>query len=213
MEDGALNEKLSIRNSVKSLKRYGSTSSHTKLNETLVKHIISSADTLQGIALKYGVTTEQIRRANRLWASDSLFLREYLMIPVVVNSPFSPSESSTNFPSSEPISVQSSPPVTTSIAGSLGEKTIDEFLGKIDTSIAITKSEVKKCQGNSEFLSDIDGGYEKRKPAMSRMRLAANNNTTPDLLQTSHAVVMTQGRKVRTSLQRLAQQQDEIFEL
>lgn len=94
--------------------------------------------------------TEQIRRANRLWASDSLFLREYLMIPVVVNSPFSPSEPSTNFPPSEPVSIQSNTPVTTSIAGSLGEKTIDEFLGKIDSSIAITKSEVQKCQGNSE---------------------------------------------------------------
>ena len=26
--------------------------------------------------------TEQIRRVNRLWASDSLFLREHLFIPV-----------------------------------------------------------------------------------------------------------------------------------
>lgn len=60
MEDGALNEKLSIRNSVKSLKRYGSTSSHTKLNETLIKHTVSSIDTLQGIALKYGVTVSYL---------------------------------------------------------------------------------------------------------------------------------------------------------
>jgi len=26
--------------------------------------------------------TEQIRRINRLWASDSLFLREHLLIPI-----------------------------------------------------------------------------------------------------------------------------------
>ena len=33
--------------------------------------------------------TEQIRRANRLWATDSLFLREYLLIPVPVDNPLS----------------------------------------------------------------------------------------------------------------------------
>lgn len=171
MEDSGFNEKLSIRNSARSLKKYGSTSNHIKRNETLVKHIISANDTLQGIALKYGVTvrtwliiylwlngitlgifqTEQIRRANRLWATDSLFLREHLMIPVPSNSPFSPTEPSPFPPSSSSDPIQLQAPAThATIAGSLGEKTIDEFLGKIDSSIAITKNEVKKCQGNSE---------------------------------------------------------------
>lgn len=33
--------------------------------------------------------TEQIRRVNRLWASDSLFLREHLFIPINPESPLS----------------------------------------------------------------------------------------------------------------------------
>lgn len=203
MEDSGLNEKLSIRNSARSLKKYGSTSSHVKRNDTLIKHFVTATDTLQGIALKYGVTTEQIRRANRLWATDSLFLREHLMVPVPADSPFSPTEQPNNAAVlSKSLSVEGASTPTEV------EKSIHEFLGEIDSSIAITKNEVKKCQGNSEFLSDVDIGYERRKPAVSRMRLAANNNTNPP-----DTVVMTQGRKVRTSLQRLAQQQDEIFEL
>ncbi|KAI5722423.1 hypothetical protein M8J76_008102 [Diaphorina citri] len=79
----SMDERISIRDSAKSLKKYGSTSNNGfRKPETFVKHMISSSDTLQGIALKYGVTTEQIRRTNRLWANDSLFLRESLLIPV-----------------------------------------------------------------------------------------------------------------------------------
>lgn len=37
----------------------------------------------------YFLQTEQIRRINRLWASDSLFLREHLLIPVSADSPAS----------------------------------------------------------------------------------------------------------------------------
>ena len=46
--------------------------------------------------------TEQIRRANKLWATDSLFLREYLLIPMPVDNPLSmqsidaPTETETN---------------------------------------------------------------------------------------------------------------------
>lgn len=56
MTEEIANEKLSIRNSLRSLKKYGSTSSHVKQPVNLVKHFVSSSDTLQGIALRYGVT-------------------------------------------------------------------------------------------------------------------------------------------------------------
>lgn len=88
-----MDERVSIRDSAKSLKKYGSISKNNnfKKPETYIKHMISSTDTLQGIALKYGVTTEQIRRANRLWANDSLFLRESLLIPVPLLEPMTSS--------------------------------------------------------------------------------------------------------------------------
>lgn len=83
-----LNEKQSIRESARSLKKYGSTSYNMRSNEVVIRHEINKTDTLQGIALKYGCTTEQIRRANRLFASDSLFLRQYLLVPVEKSSEF-----------------------------------------------------------------------------------------------------------------------------
>lgn len=51
-----MEEKISIRESAKSLKKYGSTNNHHKRPEHYIKHTISRSDTLQGIALKYGVT-------------------------------------------------------------------------------------------------------------------------------------------------------------
>lgn len=84
---------------------------------------------------------EQIRRANRLWASDSLFLREYLLIPVP--------DSKTATPVSPPPDVAKSPPATKQEDDSEDEN-LSRFLGKIDASIASTKEEVRKVQGNSE---------------------------------------------------------------
>lgn len=49
-------EKLSISESARSLKKYGSTSRHINRNENYVKHYVGNTDTLQGIALKYDVT-------------------------------------------------------------------------------------------------------------------------------------------------------------
>ncbi|KAM7360023.1 lysM peptidoglycan-binding domain-containing protein red isoform 1-T1 [Cochliomyia hominivorax] len=92
------NEKQSIRESARSLKKYGSTCCNHQIrnNETLVRHDVEKTDTLQGIALKYGCTTEQIRRANRLFASDSLFLRQFLLVPVEKSSPYYPNASTIN---------------------------------------------------------------------------------------------------------------------
>ena len=61
-DNDEMEERRSIRNSGKALKKYGSTAKHLKRNEILVKHIVSNTDTLQGIALKYGVT---VRKENK----------------------------------------------------------------------------------------------------------------------------------------------------
>ncbi|KAH8407950.1 hypothetical protein KR222_004991, partial [Zaprionus bogoriensis] len=83
------NEKQSIRDSSRTLKKYGSTCCNSlRNNEILIRHTVEKTDTLQGISLKYGATTEQIRRANRLFASDSLFLRQFLLVPVEKSSPY-----------------------------------------------------------------------------------------------------------------------------
>ncbi|XP_064192535.1 lysM and putative peptidoglycan-binding domain-containing protein 2-like [Anguilla rostrata] len=62
---------------------YGSTASVTApLGEKYIVHRVTDSDTLQGIALKYGVTMEQIKRANKLFGNDCIFLRNSLNIPV-----------------------------------------------------------------------------------------------------------------------------------
>eukprot|EP00064_Thunnus_orientalis_P019359 superscaffoldBa00004808_g19477 len=48
-----------------------------------IEHKIQPGDTLQGLSLKYGVSMEQIKRANRLYTNDSIFLKKSLSIPVL----------------------------------------------------------------------------------------------------------------------------------
>ncbi|KAJ9597227.1 hypothetical protein L9F63_011901 [Diploptera punctata] len=203
MAEGQREERRSIRESAKSLKKYGSTCNHFKRQDHFIKHAVVEGETLQGIALKYGVTMEQLRRVNRLWASDSLFLRESLMIPV-----------SKPDVAMSPTDLLDEDIRTPSIAGSTSnsdseERSITDILVKIDSSIATTKTQVKKSLGNSEFVdkSDVMGNVRK-KAATSRMRQHQSaHNDVP------HPVVMTQSRIVRSSLQRLEKEQDEMFEL
>ncbi|KAH7102000.1 hypothetical protein BKA62DRAFT_702056 [Auriculariales sp. MPI-PUGE-AT-0066] len=46
------------------------------------KHVVAPGDSLAGIALRYGVNVAALRRANGLWANDSIHLRKTLTIPL-----------------------------------------------------------------------------------------------------------------------------------
>lgn len=71
------------------IRSYGSTASVTaSLGEKFIEHRVTDSDTLQGIALKYGVTMEQIKRANKLFSNDCIFLKNSLNIPVVSEKRF-----------------------------------------------------------------------------------------------------------------------------
>ncbi|XP_028402597.1 lysM and putative peptidoglycan-binding domain-containing protein 2-like [Dendronephthya gigantea] len=48
----------------------------------LAVHSLDQSDTLQGLAIKYGVTVEQIRRVNKLWTNDNIHILKTLNIPV-----------------------------------------------------------------------------------------------------------------------------------
>lgn len=54
--DNLFNERQSIRDSARQLKKYGSTCNHVRNSEYLIRHNLQQTDTLQGIALKYGCT-------------------------------------------------------------------------------------------------------------------------------------------------------------
>ena len=97
---------------------------------------------------------EKIRRANRLFASDSLFLREYLMIPVPKDSPISSPEEIPD--RSEMLkhraSVAGVPSGTNEfLCGSPDEKkSFDDFLNRLDSSFASIKKDVEKTSEKSE---------------------------------------------------------------
>ncbi|XP_059612335.1 lysM and putative peptidoglycan-binding domain-containing protein 1 [Phlebotomus argentipes] len=233
-EDSFFTEKQSIRESGRSLKKYGSTCNHVRNTDVLVRHEVEKTDTLQGIALKYGCSTEQIRRANRLYASDSLFLRQYLMVPVDRNSPYAPKDER---PHSLP------PQRANTFAGSCSTDTnansrsldhmamspdeenrrsVDEFLGKIDSTIAESRKYVKKSQNSIDFLSpdcvDGDGMFSptskrSNSASYSHPGSSSHHRNSSSGSDSSHLIMMTQGRHVQNSLQRLERQQDELFEL
>ncbi|KAF3692393.1 LysM and putative peptidoglycan-binding domain-containing protein 1 [Channa argus] len=52
------------------------------VHQRRIEHKLQPGETLQGLALKYGVSMEQIKRANRLYTNDSIFLKSTLFIPV-----------------------------------------------------------------------------------------------------------------------------------
>lgn len=196
---------------------------------------------------------EQIRRANRLFANDSLFLREFLMIPVHKDSPFYP-----NDPTDQRSMVKRANTIATAPSSSKDffspsdsmdsltsptdedehRKFMEEFLDKIDTSIASSKKMVKEQQKNSDYISSshsddslyssgnsfINHNYDLAHPSGSsayqqQYYQSMNHQSARHSLggmsnnDTTQLIVKTQGRHVKNSLQRLEKQQDEIFEL
>lgn len=302
MEDETIfGEKQSIRDSARTLKKYGSisgggssgnscgtsSSGHRSpallATEALIRHDVERTDTLQGIALKYGCSMEQIRRINRLLPTDTIFLRPFLMIPVEKDSPYYPTDpaaiirpsslggllprlGTTTTSSSASSSTVTTPGVDPSAIAEESaispeeesRKNMEEFLGKIDSSIASTRKHIAESQRNSEFVSsqsddnifssgasmNSSGYYSKPRaystasssssissyqqyhyggggggggPSSSsshhyqrHQRQSSSGSTASD---TSQLIVMTQGKRVQSSLQKLEKQQDELFEL
>uniref|UniRef100_A0A1L8E3R7 Putative cell wall macromolecule catabolic process n=1 Tax=Nyssomyia neivai TaxID=330878 RepID=A0A1L8E3R7_9DIPT len=232
MEEDFEQEKLSISRG--RAKKYGSTCNHVRNTDILVRHEVEKSDTLQGIALKYGCSTEQIRRANRLYASDSLFLRQYYSgTSVDRNSPYATSkdERPHSLPPQRSASLAENCSADTNANTSRSldhmalspdeenRRSVDEFLGKIDSTIAESRKYVKKSQNSIDFLSpdcvDGDGIFSptKRTNSASYSGTSHHRNSSSSGSDTSHLIMMTQGRHVQNSLQRHERQQDELFEL
>lgn len=197
------------------MRSYGScTSRHStpRANVRVVRHRVTSGDTLQGLALKYGVTMEDIKRENRMWTTDSLFLRESLEIPV------QSSEAGTNGTHREPS--PNSPQRTLSLDTSRqDEENIRDFLGRIDTSIKKTKSQIKELNvtGVTEIPSDLA-----LNPGLSSQSYQnGNSQSLGDVNARSFSsvdfapktTVVTSGRKVKTSLQKHRREHEQMFEL
>jgi len=116
-----------------------------KSTVTYKKHAIGSSDTLQGIALKYSVSTEELRRINKLYSSDSLFLRTFLLIPI----------ETAKAPVKEDCS-KSRADASTNHKHGHAESEIDAtlFLKQMDSKILAGKNAFKDFQTRIETMSD-----------------------------------------------------------
>lgn len=168
--------------------KYGSTCKYVSRSGKTIKHVVQPNDTLQGIALRYGVTTEELKRANRLWTSDSLFLRPWLAVPVLeAGPPGAPGApgggDGTNGPPREEAAQQP-------------DESMDDFLGRIDSSIARSRNQLRLLS------STRYGDCSPEDPPASGV---AARDSVPA------PVVMT--RQVKHSLQRHERDHEEIFQL
>nr|CAG4644308.1 EOG090X0DPX [Lepidurus arcticus] len=248
-----LDEKASISflTGTKSVRKYGSTAQHQpatmKASSRVIEHKVQPHDTLQGLALRYETTMEHIKRFNRLWTNDSLFLRESLKIPV--SEDFRDKEA--NFRSTIPSTSQESPTHIGNHNSSIVEgcdnsfssqntimgtdSNLKDFLGRMDSSIEQGKLTAEKLQDiNFDLISvlfifsslilkhpafgDAYSNVRLRRSQSSRLK---SNSSAQNSCQTtefgppsnSEPYVATTGKKVWSSLQRLEQTQDEMFEL
>ncbi|NXI43252.1 LYSM1 protein, partial [Galbula dea] len=96
------------------------------------EHRLEPGDTLQGLALRYGVTMEQIKRANRLYTSDTIFLKPTLLIPM-------PTEPGAPCPEDEDASVRPGDTLATPTP-SRHDLSATDFLRQLDAEIGRSKA-------------------------------------------------------------------------
>ncbi|XP_067263302.1 lysM and putative peptidoglycan-binding domain-containing protein 1 [Chanodichthys erythropterus] len=188
---------------------YGSlvSSSLSPVRQRRIEHKVQPGETLQGLSLKYGVSMEQIKRANRLYTNDSIFLKESLFIPVLTESvsftngvelteeESSPAQSHTEISNETPKSQTES---------SRCEVNADlspvEYLKKIDSLISKSKqAAVKTCQeGEKQFSS------------MEQLR---HSNRKFDTVSSQQAILGAVPVTITRRTRNLRDREDEIFQL
>ncbi|CAM2099131.1 lysM and putative peptidoglycan-binding domain-containing protein 2 [Lepidochelys kempii] len=160
------------------IRSYGSTASvAAPLAERYLEHRLSAGDTLQGIALKYGVTMEQIKRANKLFTNDCIFLRETLNIPVISEKPLLFNGlNSLESPENEiidislcgegPMTVQEessssspSPQEPDNQPAAPEELSAKDFLHRLDLQIKLSKQAVRKLKDEDIREEDEESPY------------------------------------------------------
>lgn len=218
---------------------------------------------------RFSLQMEQIKRTNRLHTTDTIFLRQYLMIPVPLDSPVNSGGGSSSdvrrshsldvqyydsplFPSndtstgSSTITASSSMTSCKSSEQSVPEPDPDEdienFLSKVDSSIAVTKKSVEQTRKQSDILAkihettDCEQREDDNSTCFNNPSYDGNCNTNGAAggggttyagtrrkyegayqnLTEDHSVGSRRNssrRHIKNSIHRLEKQQDELFEL
>jgi len=64
-------------------KTYGTCNGSSSLWSSFQEHIVASGETLAGLALRYNITLQDLKLANKLWTNEGLFPGRSLKIPVI----------------------------------------------------------------------------------------------------------------------------------
>ncbi|XP_040198617.1 lysM and putative peptidoglycan-binding domain-containing protein 2 [Rana temporaria] len=178
VSEGESEAELSLSLARTKTRSYGSTASvTTPWTERFIDHPVSPSDTLQGIALKYGVTMEQIKRANKLFSTDCIFLKKSLNIPVIsdktslfnglnlLDSPETESQEDSNIQGEDIVSAPaknasppSSPESNRPIVTQDEELSAKDFLHRLDLQIKRSTQAAKRLKEEEYLRHDQEEG-------------------------------------------------------
>ncbi|KAG7336010.1 hypothetical protein KOW79_000703 [Hemibagrus wyckioides] len=182
-------------------KSYGSlvNASVSPVRQKPIQHKVQPGETLQGLSLKYGVSMEQIKRANRLYTNDSIFLKKVLSIPILTESLSSTNEEESSLqyhqvPVENGQTVSDSQEVTADISPS-------DYLKRMDSLINQSKQAAIKTfqEGQKQFSSTEQDLYRRQEPYGSSPSEQALLGSVP--------LTITKRTK------KLRDREDEIFQL
>ncbi|XP_062321476.1 lysM and putative peptidoglycan-binding domain-containing protein 1 [Osmerus eperlanus] len=199
---------------------YGSLvkSSLSPLRQRRIEHLVQPGETLQGLSLKYGVSMEDIKRANRLYTNDSIFLKTSLSIPVFL-APDSYNEqglAEENLNQAKDTicnSDQHWKPVRNSIKEDCLEEELSpmDFLKRMDSRINQSKqAAVKKCLEGEKRFASLEAACASRAPDR---RLTRSRSATSASRIHQQAVLGAVPLTITRCSKKLRDREDEIFEL
>ncbi|KAL2084499.1 hypothetical protein ACEWY4_020017 [Coilia grayii] len=202
---------------------YGSivNSSLSPVRQKRIEHEVQPGETLQGLALKYGVSMEHIKRANRLYTNDSIFLKKSLSIPVLSDLDsglFSNGEEALDEEVCEEDNIPQEDPVKKGTAqreSTQDCKTADlsptDYLKRIDSLISQSKqAAAKTCREDKTFETEDPSHTSRRlrsQVSSSLGRPGPSHERQPQAIMGAVPLTTTKHTK------KLREREDEIFQL
>ncbi|KAM3873502.1 lysM and putative peptidoglycan-binding domain-containing protein 1 [Diretmus argenteus] len=186
-----------------------------------IEHQVQPGETLQGLALKYGVSMEQIKRANRLYTSDSIFLKQSLSIPVPSDAD---ADAYDNGEAEEDggdgtgcVSAQNGNAASSSgkMRGEEGASELSpmDFLKRMDGLISQSKqAAVRGCQEGEKRFPALEAACASGTPDRRRLTRSQSAASSPRMhRQAAHVAVVP--LTITKHTRKLRDREDEIFEL
>ncbi|XP_068179368.1 lysM and putative peptidoglycan-binding domain-containing protein 1 [Antennarius striatus] len=168
-----------------------------------VEHQIQPGETLQGLALKYGVSMEEIKRANRMYTNDSIFLKKSLSIPVM--SDWCRCSGAVGSASEDGVQTQNG------VSERVSDLSPVDFMKRLDGLISQSKqAAVKGCQEAERRVAALEAACASRTSDRWPLTRSQSAVTSSELQHAPRgAVPLTITRLTR----KLRDSEDEIFQL